>query len=96
METSEMPPTYHRTNKFTRGFQDIVDAYGIAAYREINPGFLTTKTYLTFCFSAVHNDFFPIFVCIDVWRYGTRNFNVFVGIVLDFEGKAIGSSAHQG
>lgn len=38
METAESPPTYHRANKYTRGFQNIVDSYGIASYREINPG----------------------------------------------------------
>lgn len=38
METDEQPPTYNRLNKYTRGFQNIVDSYGIATYREINPG----------------------------------------------------------
>ena len=37
METYENPPTYNRTNKFTSGFQALIDSYGVASYREVNP-----------------------------------------------------------
>lgn len=43
MSTKENPPTYNRTNKFTSGFQAIVDAYGVADYREVNPGMNETQ-----------------------------------------------------
>ncbi|CAI6350774.1 unnamed protein product [Macrosiphum euphorbiae] len=47
MDTFEDPPTYNRTNKFTSAFQNLVDAYGIASYREINP---TPYTIISFPF----------------------------------------------
>ncbi|KAI4459103.1 vacuolar proton atpase [Holotrichia oblita] len=54
IETNENPPTFNRTNKFTRGFQNLIDSYGVASYREVNPGehisILTLYTIITFPF----------------------------------------------
>ncbi|KAG9391739.1 V-type ATPase, V0 complex, 116kDa subunit family [Carpediemonas membranifera] len=55
IETKASPPTYFRTNKFTKAFQGISDAYGQCTYGEVNPGMFYLFTY-PFLFAVMFGD----------------------------------------
>jgi len=55
IKTSQTPPTYFETNVFTQCFQDIVSAYGIPRYKEINPAVFTIISF-PFLFAVMFGD----------------------------------------
>jgi V-type H+-transporting ATPase subunit a len=56
VKTNQTPPTYFALNKYVSAFHGIVEAYGVASYKEINPTPLTVVTF-PFLFGIMFGDF---------------------------------------
>ncbi|CAL1535625.1 unnamed protein product [Lymnaea stagnalis] len=55
MVTTEAPPSYYNCNRFVKGFQNIVDSYGVSTYGEVNPAPYTIITF-PFLFAVMFGD----------------------------------------
>ncbi|CAO3618883.1 unnamed protein product [Mucor hiemalis] len=84
LHTKKTRPTYHRTNKFTAGFQGIIDAYGIARYREVNPGLFTIVSF-PFLFAMMFGDIghgflmflVALYLCVNEKKLASNNGEIF-------------------
>jgi V-type H+-transporting ATPase subunit a len=55
VKTTKTPPTFFKSNRFTVGFQTIIDAYGTIKYREVNPALPAIVTF-PFFFAVMFGD----------------------------------------
>lgn len=86
----QTPPTHFRTNKFTQVFQGIVESYGVAEYREVNPAPFTVVTF-PFLFAVMFGDvghgclmfLFALFVVFNEKRMVRRKLDEFMQMCYD-------------
>ncbi|SCO64989.1 vacuolar proton translocating ATPase subunit A, putative [Plasmodium vivax] len=84
------PPTYIKTNSFTKSYQAMVDTYGIPRYGEINPAISTIITF-PFLFGIMYGDvghgvcifLFALFLIMINSRVKNKSQNEMVSMLLD-------------
>eukprot|EP00735_Rhodelphis_limneticus_P011062 TRINITY_DN4111_c0_g1::TRINITY_DN4111_c0_g1_i1::g.2154::m.2154 TRINITY_DN4111_c0_g1::TRINITY_DN4111_c0_g1_i1::g.2154 ORF type:complete len:1005 (-),score=260.76,sp/P25286/VPP1_RAT/34.06/4e-122,sp/P25286/VPP1_RAT/58.91/2e-33,V_ATPase_I/PF01496.14/9.7e-193,stn_TNFRSF12A/PF12191.3/0.19 TRINITY_DN4111_c0_g1_i1:184-3198(-) len=74
--TKASPPTSFKSNEVLQAFQDIVDSYGVARYKELNPAPFTAITF-PFLFAVMFGDaghglMLAVMGAYLVWRHSRR------------------------
>lgn len=84
VSTKRIPPTYHQCNTLTKGYQAIIDAYGVASYQEINPAIFTVITF-PFLFGIMFGDIGHGFVVFLAGLYLVLKENYFLKRLKSFD-----------
>ena len=87
LRTTALPPTYFKTNKWTNAFQEIINSYGIATYREPNPAVYSIVTF-PFLFAVMFGDvghgflllFASLFLVLREKQLGKQDLGEIVGM----------------
>ncbi|XP_012548934.2 V-type proton ATPase 116 kDa subunit a 1 isoform X1 [Bombyx mori] len=76
---SMSPPTFNRTNKYTHGFQVLINAYGDSMYRELNPALYTIISF-PFLFALMFGDMGHALILLSFSTWMVKNEEKFIAM----------------